>query len=819
MPSATGTAARSRRPAGLGPAAIQRWFTQKGWTPQPFQRRVWRAMAAGSSGLVHAGTGSGKTLAVWFGALLRARPGAGLQVLWVTPMRALATDTRAALEATLAELGLPVGVALRSSDTSTAERARQLRSPPFAWVTTPESLSLLLARPEAEALFAGLSTIIVDEWHELIGSKRGVQVQLALARLRRWARAPVVWGLSATLAEPADALAVLVTPDDGVVVSAPSRRPIRVDTLIPDAVGRLPWAGHLGARMLDPVVREVESSASTLIFCNTRAQAEIWYQMLLERRPDWAGLIALHHGSLDLSVRSWVEDNMRAGRLRAVVCTSTLDLGVDFSPVERVLQVGSAKGLARLMQRAGRSGHQPGGVSRVTLVPTHALELLEAAAARRALAARRLEPHRTLNKPLDVLVQHLVTVALGSGFQEEALRAEVRSTHAYRTLSDDEWSWAMDFVVRGGDSLVAYPDYRKLVLDSGGCWRVTDAAIARRHRQAIGTIVGESEVSVRSLTGARLGSVEESFVSRLKPGECFVFGGRVLELVRFRDLEAWVRTARASAAAVSRWVGSRMSLSSELAEAMLDCLAETGAAALREPELRALAPLLDLQGTRSQRPGRARLLIEVMRSREGHHLFAYPFAGRAAHLGLAPLLAWRMSKRAASTWSISVNDYGFELFGPAPFDLERVRSGELFAPAGLDEDLEQAVNAAELVKRRFRENARIAGLLLQGGPGARRSNRSLQASAGLFYEVFARHDPNNRLLAQARREVLDRELERPRIHAVLDSLSSRPIEVVEIDRATPFAFPLMVDRLRERLSTEQLDARIARLIAQAERGS
>lgn len=815
----TGRARRQRaeEPLVLDEPALEQWFSARGWVIQSFQRRVWRAMRSRHSGLLHAGTGAGKTLAVWLGALLAARAGSGLRVLWVTPMRALASDTAAALAEPLEALAPDWRVGLRTSDTGTSERQSQRRRPPQALVTTPESLSLMIAQPAGAALFGSLAVIVIDEWHELIGSKRGVLMQLAMARLRHWAGDPLIWGLSATLADPQGALEVLTGGRPGKLIQAPASRPPIVDTLIPSSVERFPWAGHLGARMRDAVIREIDASTSALVFCNTRAQAEIWYQLLLEARPDWAGVIALHHGSLDVTVRRWVEAGIAEGRLRAVVCTSTLDLGVDFAPVDRVLQIGSAKGVARLLQRAGRSGHRPGGQPRVTLVPTHSIELLEAAAARQAIGAQRLEPVRSPEHCLDVLVQHLVTVALSGGFDEQALFAEVRSSWAYRALSPQAWNWALDFVVRGGSSLTAYPAFHKLVRDPSGRWQVVDPAIARRHRQAIGTIVADAEVTVKAMNGARLGSVEESFIGRLKPGDCFVFAGRVLELARFQDMVAWVRRARSARAAVSRWAGSRMPLTSSLADAMLAQLDARGTSERRSPELRAIEPLLQLQERRSRLPGGSYLLAESMGSREGFHLFIYPFAGRAAHLGLASLLSWRLARCRPATYSMAVNDYGFELLGREPFEPRLIESRELWSIEGLEEDCLQAVNATELVKRRFRQTARIAGLLVQGGPHERRSNRALQASAGLFYEVFARHDPANRLLEQARREVLEEELEFDRIRAVLEAFERRPLVLVPIERPSPFAFPLMVERLRERLSTEALETRIARLIADAER--
>jgi len=665
LPCVTGTVADRSRAQPLAEARLSAWFAERGWQPFPFQRRVWREAASGSSGLLHAGTGSGKTLAVWLGALLRVLKGRkaphrnGLRVLWVTPMRALAADTVRALEMPLAGLGLDYSVGLRTGDTPSSERARQDRRPPFALVTTPESLSLMISRADAPARLGGVEVVIVDEWHELMGGKRGVQLQLALARIGTLAgAAPVVWGVSATLGNPAEALDVLLGGRPGVLVEAASRRSPVIDTLLPSTLERFPWAGHLGARMLDPVVAELATSASSLVFCNTRAQAELWYAMILEARPDWAGEIALHHGSLDVDVRRWVERAIGDGRLRAVVCTSSLDLGVDFSPVERVLQIGSAKGIGRLLQRAGRSGHRPGAVSRVTLVPTHALELIEAVAARDAARAGRIEARLAPQCPIDVLVQHLVTVGVGTGFAEATLLAELRSTHAYRTLDDETWRWALAFVSEGA-SLAAYPEYRKLARGEDGLWRVTDATIARRHRMSIGTIVADAAIELRFMNGARLGTVEEAFIARLRPGDRFMFGGRVLELVRVHEMSAWVRRAAASSGAVPRWSGGRMPLSGELAEAVLERLRAAAAGEFAGPEMRAVRPLLDLQARWSRLPVPEILLAETLVSREGHHLFVYPFAGRHANLGLACVLAWRASRGQPATISVAVNDYGF----------------------------------------------------------------------------------------------------------------------------------------------------------------
>jgi ATP-dependent Lhr-like helicase len=810
--------------------AVDAWFAARGWTVFPFQRAVWNAALAGQSGLLHANTGAGKTYAVWFAALMRAQRGtgrrtAGLRVLWLTPMRALAADTQRALEASAAELAPEWTIGARTGDTGSSERARQMRGLPPCLVTTPESLSLLLSQANAADLFKQLDTVIVDEWHELLGSKRGVQVQLALARLRRWRPALLVWGLSATMGNLALARDVLLGEGNGVLVEGDQRKQIVVDTLVPDNVARFPWGGHLGIQMLQAVVGEIDKHAATLVFTNTRSQSELWYQNIIEARPDWAGLVALHHGSLDREVREWVEKGLKNGGLKAVVCTASLDLGVDFLPVERVLQIGSAKGIARLLQRAGRSGHAPGRVSRATLVPTNSLELLEAAGARRAVAARRIEARQVPNKPFDVLVQHLVTVALGGGFRSEELLAEVRTAWSYRSLTDDEWQWALDFVARGGQSLTVYPEYRRVLPDEEGVYRVPDPAIGRRHRMGIGTIVSDASVQVKFVSGGRIGSVEESFIARLKPGDHFLFGGRILEFVRVHEMTAFVKRATGRQGAVTRWMGAKMSLSSELAHAALEELRLAAQGVFEGPEMQALRPLLEIQQRWSALPDSDTLVVESMKSREGYHLFVYPFAGRAVHMGLASLFAYRVGRIQPITFSIAINDYGFELLASSAVDWARLFAGATGAQVGLFdtgtllEDVLGSLNATQLSQQRFREVARIAGLVFQGYPGQPKSTRQLQASSSLFFEVFRKHDAANLLLTQAQREVLEQELELTRLRDTLAELHERRIAYREVRRATPFAFPLMVERFREKVSTEKLSDRVARMVRELEKAA
>ncbi len=859
--TATGEAAAAPAKAASAAAvkkALLNWFAARSWKPFAFQREVWAAVKKGESGLLHATTGSGKTYAVWLAALQAFAPlrsarasatAPPLTVLWLTPMRALAADTVRALQAPLDALeaaqpgAVPWTVGARTGDTASGERSAQARRLPSVLVTTPESLSVLLSRADAKEVLGALRMVVVDEWHELLGNKRGVQVQLALARLKAWRtaadeKALSIWGMSATLGNLDEAMATLLGQPGGTLVQGQVPKKLIIDSLLPATSERFPWGGHLGLTMLPQVIEEIAHSSTTLVFTNTRSQSEIWYQALLAAKPEWAGLIALHHGSLDRGVREWVELGLKNGELRAVVCTSSLDLGVDFLPVERVLQIGSPKGVARLLQRAGRSGHAPGRPSRLTLVPTHSIEMVEGAAARAAIAAGHIEARISPEQPLDVLVQHLVTVALGGGFVPEDLYAEVRSTAAYARLSRESWDWCLSFVRQGGPSLAAYPDYRRAVPDEEGVWRVPDTRLARRHRMNIGTIVSDASMTVQYLGGARIGSVEESFAARLKPGDCFLFGGRLLELVRIREMTAWVRRASGKRHAVPRWNGGRMPLSTTLADAVVQQLALAGEGRYDTPELQRVRPLLEIQQQWSALPTPETLLAEVLKTREGWHLFLYPFAGRHVHLGLASLLAWRVAQHAPRTFSIAVNDYGFELLcaqevvwpallpqvlqvGHDAEARDAMTHGDLEEGrrAALLHEVLQSLNASELAQRRFREIARVSGLIFQGYPGEKRSNKQLQASSSLFWEVFRKYDPANKLLLQAEQELLAQELEIGRLRASLARMNTQRLVLKELPRPTPFAFPLMVERFREQLSNESVADRIARIVQQLEKAA
>jgi ATP-dependent helicase Lhr and Lhr-like helicase len=812
-------------------SSVDEWLASRGWSPFAFQREVWHAYLRGESGLVHAATGTGKTYAAWFGPLLewmhenpgprqKSRSAPPLRVLWLTPLRALAADTAESLAEPMNALGLPWSLETRTGDTKAGVRARQRRKLPTALITTPESLSLLLSWENSAELFGDLRLIVVDEWHELMGTKRGVQVELALARLRALKPGVRTWGLSATIGNleiASDALLGRQHAPPRIVRGVESKEVV-VDALIPPTVERFPWAGHLGTQLLPQVVAAIEEGESAIVFTNTRSQTEIWYQALLQARPDWAGVIALHHGSLDRGNRDWVEAGLRAGRLRCVVATSSLDLGVDFSPVDRVLQIGSPKGIARLLQRAGRSGHRPGATSRVTCVPTNVLELIEVAAARDGMEAGAVESRLPVERPLDVLVQHVVTSALGGGFHAESLLAEVRGTRSYADLRDDEWQWVLDFVTRGGQALQAYPEYSR-VCEKDGFYSMTDPQMARRHRMAIGTIVGDAHITVQYLKGPRLGSVEESFIARLKPGDRFIFAGKPLEFVRVRDMKAWVRKASSVKGAIPRWMGSRMPLSGELAAALRKRLEAAANGIFDGAEMEAIRPILEVQARWSAIPAADELLMEQVKSREGHHLYIFPFEGRLVHEGLAALLAYRISRIHPISFTMASNDYGFELLSPEPAPLQEAIAQGLLAPDNLLDDVPASLNATEMARRQFREIARVAGLVFPGYPHAGKTARQLQASSGLFFDVFSRYDPANLLLTQAHREVLERQLESSRLGRTLERLSKSRLLLTSPARTPPLAFPLLVDRTRDRVSSETLADRIRRMQMTLERAA
>ncbi len=824
-------------PTDSTPVSMLDWFSRQGWEVFPFQQEAWTAYREGHSGLLHAPTGTGKTLAAIGGVIdevlqqknTNANPeGAPFTVLWITPMRALSKDTRRAIEEVVQAFDLPWRVETRTGDTKQSIKRKQPARPPAVLITTPESLEILQTHWQFVEACASLRLIVVDEWHELLQSKRGVQAELGLARVRRFAPEARMWGLSATLGNMELARDILLGRDnaDGLIIGGGQEKELTIDTLLPRDIAHFTWAGHLGLTMLERVLDELEDVDSALLFTNTRSQAEQWYHALTHARPDWIGTIALHHGSMDLDKRSWVEENLREGRLRCVVCTSTLELGVDLPAVDRVFQVGSPKGVARLLQRAGRSGHQPGAASRVTGVPAHALEILEFAAARRAATEEHLEPVRPIENALDVLIQHMVTVAIGGGFEPEPFFDEVRSAYSYRNLSRDAFQQALHFA-RGYETGLGHgsaANQNRIWLYEGksrrmkGRYVCSDGDLITRHRMSIGTILGDAELEVKYTTGYSLGTVEESFLSKIEPGDHFIYAGKSLELVRVRNMEAIVRKVSSSEqAVVPRWMGGRLPLSTQLSAAIRAELTRFLNGDDLNAELEHLRPLLELQQRWSTVPDEETLLIERVKSRQGYHLFFYPFEGRRVHEGLSVVLAQRLAALEPITFTIAVNDYGFELLSPEPAPLERALAGDFFSTDNLKEEIDSSINDAEMARRQFREIARIAGLVFPGYPGRNKALRKIQSSAALIYDTLLAHAPDHVLIEQARREVRERALEEEQQRTTLKRLQESAIEVIDLPRMSPFAFPLYVDRLRQRISTETLAARIEREVARLER--
>lgn len=806
---------------------LEDWFASRRWRSLPFQRAMWRHYLAGESGLLHTPTGSGKTLAMFGGPLLQAmidpppsprrasavRP---LQVLWVTPLRALASDTARALQTVVDGLGLGWRVGLRSGDASNRERRQAREGRIDVLVTTPESLALLLSYPDTLPRMQRLRCMVVDEWHELLGNKRGVLLQLNLAVLRQAAPASQLWGLSATLGNLHEARDVLLPGrPEAPIVQGVRPRPLSVRSLLPDPGERFPWAGHLGLAQLPRVLDALMQARSSLLFTNTRAQAELWHQALAAVWPEEPDTLALHHGSLDPVLRQQVEDGLRAGALRCVVATSSLDLGVDFPEVEQVLQLGSPKGVARLRQRAGRARHRPGASGSILCVPSHALELAEYAAVRRALAGNVVEARRPPTLPLDVLAQHAVSRALAGGFDSADLLAQVRRTHAFASLGDDQWQAVLTFVVQGGQALAQYPDFHKVVRDADGWYRMHDRRQALRHRLSIGTISSDGSVRVQFLRGGSLGAVEEQFASRLRRGDRFQFAGRLLELVQLRDMTAFVRLARGRGEGiVPRWQGGQLPLSMPLGRELEWVLSGADDSA----ESRWLSPLLALQQRLSALPGPAHLLVEDVRRREGQFLFVYPFAGRHVHEALAALLALRCTRRQRNSIGYAVNDHGLVLAPAQAIDLDAAQWRALFSTDQLLDDLRAAVNLGELARRQFRGIARVAGLLVPSLPGGMpRALRQLQASAGLLYDVLREHDPDHLLLALAEQEVLNDSLDMPGLQQVLAKVRMQTLSVQRPASLTPLGFPLWAERLRGQFSNEDWRTRVQRAAQQLER--
>lgn len=836
-----------------GYTIIREWLAKKGFTPFVFQEETWQHIINGQSGLVNAPTGFGKTFSVFLGAVIdfinqhpldyKSRGGNKLQLIWITPLRALAKDIGRAMEQVIAELGMHWRVGIRNGDTTTAERQQQKKYPPEVLIITPESLHLLLAQKNYPEFFATLKIIAVDEWHELLGSKRGVQVELAISRLvavctsgnchtphnTAASDGPLIWGISATIGNLTEAAAVLHASISmrarPVIVRAQLKKNIEVESVFPDEIEKYPWAGHLGIKLIDKVIPIIDRSRTTLIFINTRGMSETWYQGLLNRAPELAGAIALHHGSIEPELRTWVEEALHAGILKAVVCTASLDLGVDFRPVETVIQVGSPKGVARFLQRAGRSGHQPDAVSKIYFLPTHSLELVEASALKSAIAEDIIESREPMLLCYDVLIQYLCTLAVSDGFDADTIYREVLGTHCYKDMTRDEWLQVLQFITAGGVALQQYDEFKKVEVVNG-LHRITSRRMAMRHRMHIGTIVSEAMLKVKFMSGGYIGVIEEWFISRLDPGAVFTLAGRNVELVGIKDMTVMVRKSNARKSIVPSWQGGRMPLSANLGKKLREELNKAGrkkkslsavgdhkkqTAKNNDSEIDVLKPLFDLQQQLSHVPRHNELLIEHIETKDGYHLFVYPFEGRLVHEAMAAILAWRISRITSITFSFAMNDYGFELLSDQPIPVDDSNVYELFSPDNLLNDIQRSVNATEMAMRKFRDIAVIGGLIFQGFPGEQKKARHLQASASLLFKVFNEYDRRNVLMQQAYREVLDQQMEEVRLRNMLERIQQSRIIITFPARLTPFCFPIKVDSLRESLTSEKLEDRVRRM--------
>jgi ATP-dependent Lhr-like helicase len=792
------------------PTLFLEWLAQQKGDVLPFQKKAWEHVLKGESGLISVPTGAGKTYAAYLPALaeMHANPSKGLQILYISPLKALARDLEIALQKPITDLNLEYRVEMRTGDTKTSMRKKQKSHPPEILLTTPESLAILLSDSTSKQFFSHLKTVILDEWHELLGSKRGVLLELCMARLRKWNPDLKTWGLSATIGNLEEAAQICVgNHRPYTLITSALKREVNLESVLPDRLEKLPWAGQLGLRMAPLVSHVLSPNQSTLIFTNTRSQAERWHQALVELNPEWEPLMALHHSSIDKSERERIEQGMKEGTLRLVVCTSSLDLGIDFALVEKVLQIGSPKSIARLIQRAGRSSHRPMTPCHLAIVPTHALEVVELKGYRMALEAHEIESRKPLSLCFDVLIQHLATCAISGGFTKIEMWEEITSTAAFAALKPLEYDQCLNFLMNGG-VLHAYPEYHKLILEDD-LYKIIDKQIIQRHRMNIGVIASDPHVPVKLTNGKTIGAIEENFMAGLEPGDRFLFAGRILELVQFRDLVATVRIGKGETKTAAVWQGSRLPFSAPLGRVLRKALRESDEG---YPETAFLKQISDLQNKFSYLPHEDELLIESLKTREGWHLYLYPFEGKLIHQGLASLLAHRLTREAKSTFTLSSNDYGLELLSKQPIH-EGLLTSHLFRSDHLEEEVQEILNLYELARGSFRDIARISGLVFQGYPGKHKSHRQIQVSTGLLYEVFTKYDPQNLLLQQARKEVLEKHFEIARLKQVLERMANSRVVIKHPKRLTPFALPLYVERVSGQLTTETLADRIERIKA------
>ena len=798
---------------------IKNWMAQKDFAPFTFQLETWEKFYKNYSGMVVAPTGFGKTYSVFLAVIIDflnfpEKYGDGLKLLWITPLRALAKDIAKAMKEAIDEIGLDWSVGVRNGDTPISERTSQTKKMPDILLVTPESLHLLLAQKNNQRYFKNLKCIAVDEWHELLGGKRGVLTELALSRLTSYQKKIRIWGITATIGNLDEALEVLLPyKTKKTKVVAKEKKKIDIIAVLPDEVEILPWAGHLGNKLANKVIPIILESKTTLVFTNTRSQAEMWYQILLQQHPDFAGQIAIHHSSIDKDLRIWIEENLSSGYLKAVVSTSSLDLGVDFKPVDTVIQIGSAKGVARFLQRAGRSGHSPFETSKIYFVPTHSLELIEVAALKEAVKQKIIEPRVPMVMTFDVLVQYLITLAVGEGFKAEETFEQIKNTYAFQEITAGEWTSILQFITIGGGAFKNYEEFHKVVIEEG-IYKVTSRRIAMLHRMNIGVIVSDAMLKVKVLGGSYVGMIEEYFITRMKKEDKFILAGRVLEVAHIKEMTVYVRNAKGKAM-VPSYLGGRLPLSSYLGQFLRMKLSQSLDAKSSEKELKFLHPLLASQEGISHIPKEDEFLVEIIKTRDGYHLFMYPFEGRLIHEVMSALIAFRISKITPISFSMAMNDYGFELLSSQEIPLTEENLKQILSKENLIKDVLSSINATEMARRKFRDIAVISGLVIQTYPGQQKNNKSLQSSAGLIFNVLEDYDSQNILLKQAYTEVFNQQIDEARLVEAFNRIENSKIILKFANSFTPLSFPIKVDSLRQSLSSEDLGERIKRMQAEA----
>ncbi|MEA2857535.1 MAG: ATP-dependent helicase Lhr and Lhr-like helicase [Methylobacteriaceae bacterium] len=817
------------------PAAFLDWFAARGWTPRGHQLELVAQAEAGESALLVAPTGAGKTLAGFLPSLVeltsraRHKPGTkrrGLHTLYISPLKALAIDVARNLKTPVEEMGLPIRIETRTGDTSPSKRQRQRRDPPDMLLTTPEQLALLLASPDAQFLFGDLQRVVLDELHALVTSKRGDLLSLGLARLRSLAPQMTVIGLSATVRDPDDLRRWLVGSGKlaALVTAPPGAQP---DLRVLDTSERLPWAGHSAVHALREIYDAIRAANMTLVFVNTRAQAEFVFQELWRMNDD-ALAIALHHGSLDAGQRRRVEEAMAAGRLKAVVCTSTLDLGIDWGAVDLVINVGAPKGSSRLMQRIGRANHRLDEPSRAILVPANRFEVLECVAAVDAAREGAQDTAQPRTGALDVLAQHILGMACAEPFAADALYNEIVSAAPYADLAWEQFEKAVDFVATGGYALRTYDRFAKIKRMPDGRWRVANGRIAQAYRMNVGTIIEADMLKVRMLRGPLpkrepgavytgkigrggrvLGEIEESFIEMLTPNDTFVFGGEILALQGIQENEALVSRTHADAPKVPSYAGGKFPLSTYLASRVRGLLADPASWDHLPPQV---GEWLALQAERSVLPGQRDLLVETFPRGGRFYMAAYPFEGRLAHQTLGMLLTRRMDRAGLKPLGFVANDYALAVWSLADVG-RRVESGEvslgnLFSQEMLGDDLEEWMHESALMKRTFRNCAVIAGLIERRFPGKEKTGRQVTISTDLVYDVLRRHEPDHLLLEAARQDAATGLLDIARLSDMLARIAGRIVHR-DLDRVSPLAVPIMLEIGRELVYGEAQDQILA----------